>query len=221
MPLGNDTEPPRLATICGLLIALGGPPLFVVVSERVFGASPRLAVQVILQLLYCTLPVLLVWITVRGERLPLRSIGLRRPGWSTVMWGLTLWGVLLLLPIVTGPVLKILGTEGLDEGIQRLAVLPVWFRVVLGVTGGMVEEILYRGYAVERLASLTGRLWLGAGVSALIFGLAHVPSWGLGFALGADLPFGIVMTAFYLWRRDLLANILAHSGGLVVSLATL
>ena len=43
----------------------------------------------------------------------------------------------------------------------------------------------------------------------------------LAFALGADLPFAIVMTVFYLWRRDLLANILAHSGGLVVSLVTL
>ena len=211
----------RLATICGLLIALGGPPLFVVASERLFGASPRLAVLVILQLLYCLLPILIVWITVRVERLPLRSIGLRRPGWSSLMWGLTLWGAIQLLPIVSGPLLKIFGTEGLDEGIQRLTVMPVWFRVVLGLTGGTVEEILYRGYAVERLASLTGRPWLGGALAALIFGLSHVPSWGLGFALGADLPFGLVMTAFYLWRRDLAANILAHSGGLAVSLATL
>jgi membrane protease YdiL (CAAX protease family) len=58
------------------------------------------------------------------------------------------------------------------------------------------------------------------GYSALAFGLAHVPAWGLGVALGADLPFGIVMTLFYLWRRDLLANILAHSAGLVVGLLT-
>src|SRR3989304_2368804 len=56
---------------------------------------------------------------------------------------------------------------------------------------------------------------VGAGLATLGFALAHVPAWGLGFALTADLPFGIVMTAFYLWRRDLLANMLAHSAGLV------
>ena len=211
----------RVPTICGLLIALLGPPLFVVVTDRLFGASPRLAVQMVLQLLYCTLPLLIVWITLRFERLPLRSIGLRRPRWSTLMWGSMLWGVLLLLPFVTDPLLGVLGTTGLDEGIRKLAVLPVWFRVVLGLTGGAVEEVLYRGYAVERLIALTGRTWLGAAIPAVIFGLAHIPGWGLGFALGADLPFGVVMTAFYVWRRDLLANILAHSGGLVVSLVTL
>ena len=51
-----------------------------------------------------------------------------------------------------------------------------------------------------------------------VFTLAHVPAWGLGFALAADLPFGIAMTLFYLWKRDLLANSLAHSAGMVVGL---
>ena len=46
------------------------------------------------------------------------------------------------------------------------------------------------------------------------------PAWGLAFALAADLPVGIVMTIFYIWRRDLLANMIAHSAGLVVSLLT-
>jgi membrane protease YdiL (CAAX protease family) len=91
---------------------------------------------------------------------------------------------------------------------------------VVGVTGGAIEETLYRGYAIERLATITGRRWLGGAISAVAFGLAHVPGWGIGFALAADLPFGIVMTLFYLWRRDLVANILAHSTVLVVSLLT-
>jgi membrane protease YdiL (CAAX protease family) len=204
-----------------LLIALGGPSLFVFASDLAFGRSPRLAVQVVLQLLYCTLPLLIGWIVIRHERLPLRSIGLRRPHWSTVLWGLLLWGAIALLPLISAPLLDVLGTAGVAEGIQRLVVLPMWFRVVVGLTGGIVEEVLYRGYAVERLAALTGRPWLAAAASVLVFTLAHVPAWGLGFALGADLPFAIVMTVFYLWRRDLLANILAHSSGLVVSLLTL
>ena len=211
----------RLPTICGLLLALGGPPLFALVSERLLDASPRLGVQLVLQLLYCTLPLLIIWITLRFERLPLRSIGLKRPGWSSIAWGVLLWGVLLILPTLTSPLMQVLGTEGVDAEVQRLAALPLWFRVILGLTGGVVEEMLYRGYAVERFITLTGRPWMGAAIPAVIFGLAHIPAWGPAFALGADLPFGLVMTAFYVWRRDLAANIIAHSGGLVVSLATL
>jgi len=55
------------------------------------------------------------------------------------------------------------------------------------VTGGIVEDTLYRGYAIERLATITRRRWLGATISVVAFGLAHIPAWGIGFALGADL----------------------------------
>ncbi len=40
-------------------------------------------------------------------------------------------------------------------------------------------------------------------------------------AFAVDLPFGIVMTAFHPWRRDRVANVLAHSTGLVINVMTL
>lgn len=69
-----------------------------------------------------------------------------------------------------------------------------------------VEEQLYRGYAVERLAVLTGRWSVGGTIAAIVFGLAHAPFWGLGPALAANLPFGLLMVAAYAWRRDLVAK---------------
>jgi membrane protease YdiL (CAAX protease family) len=113
---------------------------------------------------------------------------------------------LYLLPVITTPLVNALGSGGVEGGLRRLAHLPPWFRIVLAVTGGAVEETLYRGYAVERLATITGRPWLGGAIAAAAFALAHVPGWGVGFALGADLPFGIAMTLFYLWRRDLVTS---------------
>lgn len=110
--------------------------------------------------------------------------------------------------------------EGVEEGIRQLAALPPWFRLFIGVTSGTVEELLYRGYAVERLAALTGRRSVGAGLATLGFAVAHVPAWGLNVALIGDLLFGILMTAFYLCRRDLVANMVAHSAGLVYAMAT-
>jgi membrane protease YdiL (CAAX protease family) len=217
-----DTRPAiSLPTAAALFVALAGPSVFVIVSDAIFGEFPRLAIQIALQVLYCGLPAFVLWVVIRHERLPLGSIGLRRPGWSTFVWGIALWAALYLLPLVTTPLTNALGAPGLEEGVQRLAAIPVWFRLAVGVTGGVIEELLYRGYAVERLATITGRRWLGGAISAVVFGLAHIPTWGLGFALGADLPFGIVMTAFYLWRRDLLANMLAHSAGVGVAMVTL
>ena len=98
--------------------------------------------------------------------------------------------------------------------------MPAWFRLFVGVTGGVVEETLYRGYGVERLAAITSRRWQGGAIAAVAFALAHIPAWGVGFALAVDLPFGLVITLFYLWKRDLLANIFAHSAGLVVGMLT-
>ena len=211
---------PGLPTYATLLVALVGPPLFIVVPDLLFGESRSIGLQVVIHLLYCGLAVFVVWVVVRLERLPLSSIGLRRPGWSTLVTAAVVTLVTLGMPLITGPLMDLLGTEGFEEGLRRLAPMPAWFRIVVGVTAGAVEETLYRGYAVERLAAITGRLWLGGALAALAFGLAHIPAWGVGFALAADLPFGIVATLCYLWRRDLLANILVHSTGLVIAMLT-
>jgi uncharacterized protein len=113
------------------------------------------------------------------------------------------------------------GREGAAAGTAALTALPLWFRIIVGATGGIVEETLYRGYAVERLARLTGRRWLGASLATLAFGAAHIPAWGVGFAAVADLQAGVVLVLFYLWRRALVANMLAHSTALIVAMFTI
>ena len=211
----------RSSTGAALIVALAGPPLFVVIPNRLFGESPALGIQLVLQVLYCGLAGFIAWFVLRVEHLPLQSIGIRRPSWSTIGWAfLVALAALYLLPILTTPLTNALGDDGVESGVRRLASLPAWFRVFLAVTGGAVEETLYRGYAVERLTTITGRAWLGGAVATVAFGLAHIPWWGLGFALGADLPFGILMTGFYLWKRNLPANILAHATALLVGILT-
>ena len=211
----------RPVTAAGLIIALLGPPLFVVIPDWLAPGPRSLAANLAIQALYCGLVPLMVWIVRRGERLPLDSIGWRRPDRFTIVSGLSLWALVFLLSFVTRPLVDAGGREGVERGVRELLALPMWFRIVVGATGGVVEETLYRGYAVERLGTITGSRWLGGAIAALVFGLAHAPMWSWQFALAADLPFGILMTLFYLWRRDLAANILAHSTGLVVAMARL
>ncbi len=211
----------RPITAAGLFVALLGPSLFAVIPGRLAPEPRSLPANLVIQALYCGLVPLILWIVVRGERLPLESIGLRRPDRDTIVSAVLLWTAVFLLSWITQPLVEKAGRDGIERGVRELLALPMWFRVVIGATGGVVEETLYRGYAVERLGAITGSRWVGGAIAALVFGLAHVSSWGWGFALAADLPFGIVMTLFYLWRRDLVANILVHSTGLVVSMAIL
>lgn len=208
-------------TLAGVSLAVGGPPALAAISPAVTGDTTNLALMVFLQLMFCGIAGLVLLIMLRHERLSWSSVGLRRPDWSTLLTaGLLLASGLLLQALVIAPLVALWGREGVDEGIGQLAALPPWFRLFIGATSGAVEEFLYRGYAIERLGALTGRRIVSAGLATLGFALAHVPTWGFGFALIGDVPFGIMMTAFYLWRRDLVANMVAHSAGLVYAMAT-
>lgn len=208
-------------TLAGVALAIGGPPTLTAMSPAVTGGTANLVLQVLLQLMFCGVAGLVLFIMFRHERLSWSSVGLRRPDGSTLLTaGLLITSGLLLQALVIDPLVSVSGREGVDEGIRQLAALPLWFRLFIGATSGTVEELLYRGYAVERLAALAGRRSVGAGLATLGFAVAHIAGWGLSFALIGDLPFGILMTAFYLWRRDLVANMVAHSAGLVYAMAT-
>ncbi len=199
-------------TIAGLSVALAGPPALAGLSLAVATGRQGLGLHALLQAVLCALAVLVLFVVVRWERLPLASVGLRRPGWMTFATAAGLIAATcFLLPLVTTPLIRALGQEGAATGVARLSALPSWFLLFAGTTAGAVEELLYRGYAMERLHAITGRLWLGAGIAAIAFGAAHIPFWGVGFSLAADLPFGVLMVFCYACRRDLLANMLAHS----------
>ena len=184
-----------------------------------FGPSPRLAIQVALQIALCAIAAVVVLVVQREEQLPIASIGVRRPGWLSAVSALgTVLVVLYLLPLLTTPLMTALDLGDFQAGLDAVARQPMWWRVCVALTSGPVEEVLYRGYTVERLATLTGRLSLGGLLATVAFGAAHIPFWGLGPALTADLPFGALMTALYAWRRDLFANAAAHTALLLIGM---
>jgi membrane protease YdiL (CAAX protease family) len=202
----------RALTLATLLVALAVPEFFAVVP-----GNPLL---LHIAYLLCLVPV--IWVALRLDGLRFHSIGVRWPTWSSVLWGLALWAFgTFVMPTFTAALLPWFGTQGMQAGLEELADMSYGLRVFVAITSGIVEELLYRGFAIHRLNALLGRPWLAGVIAALIFGLAHVPTWGLGFALAADLPMGIYMTAFYMWRRDLPANMMAHSLGLLVAMFTM
>jgi len=199
-----------LPALVGLGLALGGPPLVAVLGDKVFRAPGRLSTQVLGQAALVGLGSSVLLIVLGWEREHLSSLGLQPLCWQSLAWGSALAGFFIFIfsPLAMRLLARVkLG--GFEAGLAKLTALPIWYRVFAVVVGGVIEETLYRGYAVPRLFSLTGSLWLAGLISVIAFGLAHAPMWGWGPAL-TTFAAGAVATLFYVWRQDLAANIFAH-----------
>ena len=61
-----------------------------------------------------------------------------------------------------------------------------------------------------RLTRITGAQWLAGIIAGAVFSLWHLPNWGVGPVLSYFVAVGLAMS-FFAWRRDLLANIVAHT----------
>jgi len=77
------------------------------------------------------------------------------------------------------------------------------------VRAGVSEEVLFRGYPIERLLSLTGSRGVAALLPLALFALAHVGSWGWAHLIVAAFG-GAMLTWLYFWKRNLWVNIVAH-----------
>ncbi len=203
------------ATTAGLCIALAGPLLPV---ARLLGDPTAVGNRVLEQLYLWLLAAVLFVVIVKWEKLGPSSVGLSRIGWRSLVWGAVAAALLVLVVSPLGGLLLAWLQPGAYEaGLVKLQSMPIWFLVFAGATAGVVEELLYRGYGIERLSVLTGSIWAGALLALSAFVLVHIPFWGLGVAL-ATLPAGALLTALYVWKRDLVINMVAHAGTAIVQL---
>ena len=97
---------------------------------------------------------------------------------------------------------------GHGPGSAAFEKLPLWLITAIVFRAGVVEELFYRGYAIERLQMIgLGRFWSVA-IPLVIFSLGH---WSGGAAnILIAFAAGLILTGFYLWRRDLAANMIGH-----------
>ncbi len=192
------------ATWLGLFISLFG----IVIIRQAFRAitpEPGPGLELAREICIFLSAAGLVWLVRRGECLPLRSIGIgTSPLWKSLLWGI----VTAIACLIPAGILVTLTGYGHGAASQAFAKLPLWLITLVVVRAGVVEELFYRGFAYERLRALGfGRLvaWI---VPLATFSLAH---WTGGAAnILIALVLGAILTAFYEWRRDLVANMFGH-----------
>lgn len=153
----------------------------------------------------------LIWLR-WGERLPLSSIGMRRFTWKSlafaVLAAVTMVAAMVVHYAVVIPMLHLNPSAGIAAQ-QALLETPYWYRVLIVLRAAVVEEILYRGYLIEKVRQLTGSASLAVLVSVAAFSYAHLAGWGWVhlFPVAAS---GLILALLYAWRRDLPCNILGH-----------
>jgi uncharacterized protein len=196
-----------LATCVGLFVALLVPLLSYAVGRLIFGVAQSDARIVSGLAMHWVTLAGLVAVIVFWERLPLASIGLRPVRWWTVPAGL-LAGV--AITFLSSAFVSALGFSSDAHYAAYLQSLPFILRLALVITAGIFEEVLYRGYAIERLTTIWRNQWTAAAVTVALFILAHLPVIGFAY-LPPVAVVSVLVTLLYLWRRDLILNMVAHA----------
>ena len=95
-----------------------------------------------------------------------------------------------------------------SSDFQALEAFPTWVLLVVIIVAGFIEELFCRGYAIERLQSLTGSLILAAGIPLFIFAVSHYRQGWAGIIVA--LRTGAVLPAVYIYKRNLWVTITVH-----------
>jgi len=135
-------------------------------------------------------------------------------GWGRTVKDLAAAGLILVL--VQGAEFAYSSWFSAGQGTPHVAALlptsplerAVW--VLVAVTVGFCEEVVYRGYLQTQLGAFTGRGWLGVLLQAALFGLAHAEQ-GRATALRI-LVYGLLLGGVAKRSRSLAPSILAHIG---------
>lgn len=151
---------------------------------------------------------ILFLIIIKGEKLGLDSIGLTFGGWRTSL--VRALGLLVVSIASIAAAVFICQQLGWSFGESTaFDKLSLWAVTLIVIRAGIAEEVFMRGFLLERLSTLTGSKYLAVALTLIPFALFHYPGQGWAGVLVSFFA-GAALTWFYLWKRDLKANIIAH-----------
>lgn len=203
------TPASRTVVIVGLVVALVLPTIFALAVNPLgesIGADLASVLGLVVMWLLAAVVVVLV---LRGEKRGLSSTGVRP---TSALWVLAAVGIgiglSLLVPLLSLAASTLLPATG--GGVIEAASRPWPLLLLAVITAAVTEEVLFRGYAIERMLELTGSRVAAVAVPLAFFTVMHAGSWNPAHVLGVVLPLGLALSLLYLWKRNLLIVIVAH-----------
>jgi membrane protease YdiL (CAAX protease family) len=216
--MSDTSNSVRLAPIILCLVLIGVYPfLSVPLQQLTTPIAPRIGevpARFVTEGTIWAYGALVLAIALLGEPRTLASIGLRRPTLLMIPLGVATAIVLLALggavSFLTYNVLHLAHANRTPEQVEALIRGSLIYGLALAIRGGVIEEIFYRGLAIEQLTVLTRNRALAALIATLAFVFSHA----LRFDLAQLIPIatlGFALAGLYLWRHNLWINMVAHA----------
>jgi membrane protease YdiL (CAAX protease family) len=125
-----------------------------------------------------------------------------------VFLGIAFWAIVMLFADAWDRLLPIAGharsiSPLLPHGPVEIA---VW--IPLSAVGGVVEEIVFRGYFQRQFQALTSRRWAAVALQGTLFGVTHGYQ-GAAACIKITL-IGVMFGMLAAWRRSLRPGMIAH-----------
>jgi uncharacterized protein len=165
--------------------------------------------------------ILVAWLWLRRDNAVREALALNRPAnWPrAVLTAIAAAVAIIVWFQLGGNLLKWLGMPSIDTSqvidlaSQSPASLALWIVAVAWIGAGFGEEVLWRGFLLDRLMrmpGISGRLWLATGVQGVAFGLPHAYQGAAGVIITG------VVGLFFGWLRtktawNLWPLIIAHA----------
>ena len=199
------------STLVGLGLPLIGMPLWSwIASLELLQAMDRNQRTFLGSLVTVGMALGVIAVVLWWEKKPLSALGIRRQTPRTIIFALSASIVIsLVATLISLGLIRLLGAPMPTLTTERIKDFPLWLAVWIVVSSSVAEEVLYRGYVLERLGQLTGSIWWGGLITMVWFAALHLPL-GLDYTLTIVLPGSIILTLLYIWRRDLITLIITH-----------
>lgn len=150
-----------------------------------------------------------VGLAVGVEGRSLAALGVRRPSWVDLGYLLATALATLFVFAATDPLVAALGLPLRNGAGAMTTDAGLGVALLAAVTAGVVEELLFRGYPIERLLDATDSALMAGGLTWGAFTLAHATYWPLGNLVQVAAT-AAVLTVVYLRRRTLFPVVGAH-----------
>ena len=199
--------------ILGLSLSLGIPLIYVLVISPFF-LKPNVKEPISALIGFAVFGGLafgVLFFTRSVEKLSLTTIGWKPLSWKWVFAAIGL-GVLLSLfvPVLTLLVNAFFPPSDTGTITQVTSNFFFFFLLLSVLTAGITEEILFRGYSLERLYEITGNKWVSGLISLIFFVTIHATGWNIAHIIGVVIPLGTILTGLYFWQRNLLFVMIVH-----------
>lgn len=125
------------------------------------------------------------------------------------------WVAAMIVLSLAARLLHLAGGNQLDDVQRQIGFLvprgarEVVLWILLSVTAGICEEVVFRGYLQRQLAALANNVWAGIVVSGLIFGSAHGYEGARRMMLVGI--YGMLFGLLAHFRRSLRPGMIAHA----------